>query len=137
MTLQDRLIDQLLCSDGGSAALAIAAVQALGQLMDELDPLIGAQAVQALYWRSLHLARSPLDRPAPQTLLSRGDLLAPLRHNLMANRPADARRDAQTLLNTLVDLLASLIGQPLTHRLMQAAWGGIPATNAPARETTP
>ena len=45
MTLQDRLIDQLLCRAGGSAALAIA-------------------AVQALYRSCLHLARSPLDRPA-------------------------------------------------------------------------
>jgi len=36
--------------------------------------------------------------------------------------PADARLASQALLLSLVDLLASLIGDSLTDRLLQRAW---------------
>jgi hypothetical protein len=102
--------------------LADATVRALEALFAELAVLIGNDAVRALYLRAVHLSSLLFDRSA-QANQSLDALLAELRQNLTNHQPADARRAAQALLESLVALLVSLIGQSLTLRLVTSAWG--------------
>ena len=90
--------------------------------MAELGLLVGESATRALYVRALHLAKSSFERPA-DTSDSINDLLSPLARDLGAREPADAKAAAAELLSAFVGLLVSLIGEPLTHRLQQTAWG--------------
>ncbi|MBA2672768.1 hypothetical protein [Ramlibacter sp.] len=107
---------------GEADTVADATVQALQSFFAELKVLIGNDAVRALYLRALHLALLSFQRPA-QASQQLEALLAGLRHYLASRQPAAARSDAQALLESLVALLASLIGQPLTLRLVTSAWG--------------
>lgn len=114
-----------------SNAVASAAVRALTSLLLELRPLVGELALRALYVRSLHLARSSFERPGPSELESPDELLAPLHRDLVSRAPAEARSAADALLLALADLLVSLIGEPLTDRLLHKAWGSLPVTKSP------
>ena len=97
-------------------------MQALQALFAELATLIGNDGVRALYLRALHLSLRSFERPA-QASQALDALLPDLRKNLVNRQPADARTAAQALLESLVKLLVSLIGQPLTLRLVTSAWG--------------
>jgi len=107
---------------GEAHTLADATVQALKALFAELAMLIGNDAVRALYLRAVHVSLLFFDRGG-QANQSLDALLADLRQYLTNHQPADARRAAQALLESLVALLVSLIGQPLTLRLVTSAWG--------------
>lgn len=103
------------------------------KLLDELAPIVGNLATHALYVRTLHLARSsfkPPEAARPETLEA---LLATLEQDLASRQPADAGRAGRALLQSLVDLLFSLIGEHLTHRMLRKAWG-IPASELPFEE---
>ena len=117
-----------------SGAIADAAVRTLRLLHGELESLVGAQAVRALYARSLHLTRSSFDWHVPAAEEPHDDLLTALREDLVARASTDARQAAETLLLTHTDLLVSLIGEPLTHRLLRSAWSAPPASDEPSQE---
>ena len=110
--------------DADAAAVAGAMVRALRLLLAELEPLVGSQAIRALYTRSLHLTRARFGWAAPARDESLGEALAGLQRSLVTRTPAEAQRAGPALLNTLVDLLVGLIGDPLTQRLLRSAWGG-------------
>ncbi len=135
--MQQEIIQHALAEghadDADANTVAVATARALRLLFAELEPLIGGHAVRALYVRSLHLARSSFGRPDPAEPEPRSEMLTALQQNLAARVPADARRAGETLLNTSADLLVSLIGEPLTHRLLLSAWGS-PAADEPSLE---
>lgn len=108
-----------------SRTVAEATVLALTLLLAQLKPLIGILALRALYGRSLHLAHSSFERP-DKDLASPDELLATLHQDLVSRDPAEARSAAVALLLALGNLLVSLIGEPLTNRLLQKAWGNLP-----------
>ncbi len=109
----------------GSTSIAGETVRALGLLLAELKPLIGQLALRALYVRSLHLANASFERPGAE-LKTTAELLIDVHRDLVSRDPAEARGAAQALLLALVNLLVSLIGEPLTNRLLQKAWGNLP-----------
>jgi len=109
--------------------VAAAAVQALTLLLAELQPLIGLLALRALYVRSLHLAQASFERPGKE-LESAAELLAQLHRDLVSRDPAQAWGAAVALLLALANLLVSLIGEPLTDRLLHKAWRGLPVTKS-------
>lgn len=109
-----------------SEAVAGAAVLALTLLLAQLRPLVGEIALRALYVRSLHLARSSFDRPNEADLESPERLLAHLHQDLVSRSAVEARDAAEALLLALANLLVSLIGEPLTDRLLHKAWGNLP-----------
>jgi hypothetical protein len=119
-----RLLDEGVAADDGSDVVASVAVRALASLFAELRPLIGMLALRALYSRSLHLAHDSFQRPSAN-LVSEDELLIHLQQDLVSRQPADARRAAQSLLHALANLLISLIGEPLTNRLLHKAWGNL------------
>jgi len=108
-----------------SATVADATVQALTLLFAKLQPLIGNLALRALYVRSLRLARSSFDSPSTDLELP-VELLAPLHRDLASRGAAEAQGAAMALLLALANLLVSLIGEPLTDRLLHKAWGNLP-----------
>jgi hypothetical protein len=107
---------------GEADTVADATVKALQALFAKLAMLIGNDAVRALYLRALHVSLLFFDRTAHANP-PMDALLAELRQNLANHQSADARSAAQALLESLVALLVSLIGQPLTLRLVTSAWG--------------
>lgn len=109
-----------------SKTVAGATVRALTSLLAELKPLVGELALRALYVRSLHLARSSFERPGAGDPESPDELLAPLHRDLVSRAPAEARGAAEALLLALANLLVSLIGEPLTDRLLHKAWANPP-----------
>lgn len=112
-----------------STTVAGATVQALTLLFAKLQPLIGNLALRALYVRSLHLAHSSFDRPGTD-LESPVELLTRLHRDLMSRGPDEARDAAMALLVALADLLVSLIGGPLTDRLLHKAWRNLPVAKS-------
>lgn len=133
--LIQRALGEGAAEGADSKTVASATVRALTLLLAELKPLVGEIALQALYVRSLHLARSSFERPSAAELESPDELLAPLHRDLVSRAAADARGAAEALLLALANLLVSLIGEPLTDRLLNKAWGN--PTPAKSFQVTP
>ena len=108
-------------------------MRALQVFFAELAVLIGNDAVRALYLRAMHLSLLSFERPEG-TSQALDALLGALHQTLANHQPADARSAAQALLESLVALLVSLIGQPLTLRLVTSAWGSPTAQRTTTRE---
>ncbi len=130
LTMRSEMIQSALGAGAAEGAeskvVAGATVRTLTLLLAELKPLVGELALRALYVRSLHLARSSFERPSAADLESPDELLAPLHRDLVSRAPAEARGAAEALLLALANLLVSLIGEPLTDRLLHKAWGNPP-----------
>jgi hypothetical protein len=120
-----------------SETVAGAAVLALTLLHAELRSLVGEIALRALHVRSLHLARSSFERPSKADLESPDGLLAPLHQDLVSRSAVEARGAAEALLLALANLLVSLIGEPLTGRLLHKAWGNPPVAKSSDSEVKP
>ena len=125
--MQRALILQALApaaaGQSGSSGVAAACIRALDALFSELEPLVGVTGTRALYLRCLHLTRESVGWPVAADGASSDALWAGVAEHIEA-RPADtARRASETLLTAFADLLISLIGEPLTLRLLQSAWG--------------
>jgi hypothetical protein len=118
-----KLLAQRAGSTADAEALAAAARRAYDDLARVSAPLIGQVGVEALAGRALHLAqreypwlvqtREPeqAERPFTQVIacLERQD-------------PAVAIEAAGAVFATLTGLLVTLIGEPLTARLLRQAW---------------
>lgn len=122
-------------TEASPGVIAEASVRALDSLFSQLEPLVGVQGARALYARSLHVTRAfqwPVQNeisPPP-----REELLHVVDTHLGALTPQDARRASEALLHAFADLLLSLIGEPLTLRLLRSAWDD-PAAEEPPRRT--
>jgi hypothetical protein len=121
-------------SAGSAASVADAVVRALGHLLDELEPLVGMHGAGALYGRSVHLVRRDRSAALSAAPDTRSEQLACLREDLGRLDLAEARAISTALLTTFADLLTSLIGEPLTTRLLRSAWNLPPAGAAPIEE---
>jgi hypothetical protein len=110
-------------TDADAKALAAAALRMYDTLANQLALLIGQAGVTALTARSLHLvqrefpwlaeARDPDQSERP---------LAQVGFCLERQEPALASEAVAALLATLGGLLATLIGEVLTMRVLRAAW---------------
>ena len=124
--MREQLIDQALAETAGdltnSNEIAKATVDALRLLHAELASLIGSQATSALYLRSMHLTR-PSFQWLPQATGAPDALFSNLQGDLCSREASAARRAGVGLLRTFAELLVTLIGEQLTHRLLRSAWG--------------
>lgn len=118
---------QLLTLDTGPGAdapvIAATAERLFEQLARHVTPLIGGLGVAAIYGRSLRLTQRQF--PALATTPVSGDLdglFADGRRSLEQQEPAVAAAAAVAVLVTFTDVLASLIGENLTTRLLRDAW---------------
>jgi hypothetical protein len=105
------------------ASIATDAVAVWRDIDAALAPIIGHAGVIALYKRSLYLTR--LSHPCLAIVyeavpVSEG--YAPLHSVLSQQAKADAIAAIGALLQTFHDLLAHLIGESLTGRLLRSVW---------------
>lgn len=104
-----------------------AGIPAWEQLIEQLSPLIGEMGLCALFARARHLA-SPQRFPLPSSsdMRSSAVLLEQLENQLSEMDPAASLAFNTVLLETFVKLLAGLIGEALTARLLNTAWAARP-----------
>ena len=123
------LLDEGVAADAGATDVSGATVRILTLLLAELNPLIGTLALRALYVRSLYLAYASFERPGANRVAPDKRLLD-LHQDLVSRDSAQARGAAKALLVALANLLVSLIGEPLTDRLLRKAWGNLPVAKS-------
>lgn len=122
-SISAEILAQLVAQGEDAASIAEAATRAWQQAEDVLTPLIGKRGVAALYQRSIHITTSiyPWLAACYQGVQHEMQLDL-LKQTLAQYSSADAAIASAELFNTFHDLLASLIGQSLTARLLQSVW---------------
>ena len=128
-------LDRAATGQAGSGVVAAACIRALDSLFSELEPLVGVTGARALYLRCLYLTRESVGWPVAPDGVARDALLVNLAEHIEARHADAARRASETLLTAFADLLVSLIGEPLTLRLLQSAWGDPDVAGAPTLES--
>ena len=104
-------------------ATAFAALAVWRRMAAQLEPVIGARGVDALFGRALHLTGR--QHPWLATAGVRGGSAAALDHvqqQLSAQQAAQATEAAQALLTGFTELLATMVGDALVTRLLGPAW---------------
>ena len=110
--------------DGADADQLADAIVAVWREIDQaLHPIIGHRGVAALYNRSLKLtaAAYPWLAQGHAGALAAVDPTA-LRATLVQQVPAEAAAAGSALFETFCGLLASLVGESLTQRLLHTVW---------------
>jgi hypothetical protein len=99
-----------------------------------LHPIVGQRGVASLYRRSLHLTSPAYPWLAGlQDDIQAAMDLAALRSVLVQQSSANAAASGGDLLQTFHELLASLVGDSLTERLLRSIWAM--STSLPAQDT--
>ena len=128
-----RTLEQRAGGAPDAAAIAKATIGIWHQVADRLAPVIGVQGVNVLFSRSLHLTSATF-----QWLVNAGDRgsnaaqLTTLEARLAGCKPEDSAEASYALLVTFTELLTTLVGAPLTGRLLSPVWE--PQSSAPERE---
>jgi hypothetical protein len=123
---------------GGDSRQIAAATSALWtDIETALQPIVGRRGVGALFKRTLHLtaARHPWLAPLKSDADEPVDL-ARLTTLIAAQPQSLAREAGNALFQTFSELLATLIGAPLSERLLQTAWSNF-SSATPAQDPTP
>jgi hypothetical protein len=101
-------------------ATAEAALNVWRKMSAQLAPLLGEKGVNVLFRRTLHLTRTSFR----WLTIPEGDnaaLLTKFKADLKGRETADAFEASVSLLTTFIELLATLIGESLTGRLLSMA----------------
>lgn len=108
--------------ENDSKEIAATAVDACGRLAVRLAPVIGERGFYTVFARAVHLARGtfPWLASSPPQAGTTESLFAALRQSLEAQHPTAAADAHRMLLLSFTSLLSSLIGEPLTDRLLNA-----------------
>ena len=109
-----------------------------GDMSVRLASLIGVRGVDVLCGRALHLTGA--DFPWLGISAERGDsaaALAGFSARIETCEPALALEASSALLGKFTDLLATLIGDSLTERVLAPVIASAPAQKAPERESAP
>lgn len=101
-----------------------AAIHLWEQLAKHLISIVGEGGFNSLYARSLLLAKSSYPWLVAPALPSQNrHRFAELRISFEAQAPEQTNAANLLLLITFTDILASLIGEQLTSRILNSAWG--------------
>jgi hypothetical protein len=106
-----------------AASTAEATASTWRLVAEQLAPVIGARGLDALFSRALHQTCAVF--PWLDVAVYRGGSASPLpslRVCLAAQQPSIAAEASFTLLLTFTELLATLIGDSLTTRLLGPVW---------------
>jgi len=123
------VIDRTLARRAGKApdarAVAEASIDTWKQVTEQLAPVIGERGVDALVGRSLHVSSKNYPWLASAANDEKGgSRLERLKSRLIDREPdaAAAAAASALLLLTFSTLLATMIGEPLTERLLEPVW---------------
>lgn len=135
---QTILEDVLAHYDQGDAkALAVAAVVSWEKLTSRLMPLLGADSVYLIYRRSLDLNKAIYPwLPMASTSTVFKTRFNELRLSLEAQTVEDILHATAALLYTFLEVLAALIGEPLTTVFLRSAFA-VPAAPGSSKEYAP
>ncbi|MBK1715504.1 hypothetical protein [Rubrivivax gelatinosus] len=116
-------LDGGVSTGASSEEIATRVVTTLQDVERALVPIIGQRGMVALYKRSLHLSRA-LYPWLPQSADASGFAVdfAALTGSLENRTPAEVAAAGAQLLTRLRHLLATLIGESLTERLLLPVW---------------
>ena len=102
-----------------------------------MSPVIGRRGSAALFQRSLHLAREGYPwLGAASKNTAEHDEFATLRVALALQTPEHAAAAHDSMLQIFLALLADLIGESLTQRLLRDAWE-LPSSGSAGKDTSP
>jgi hypothetical protein len=130
-------LNQRVAEDADSRQIAAAISALWADIETALQPIVGRRGVAALFKRTLHLAATRYHWLAP--LKSGSDDAADLDQLsalFAAQPPALASEAGSALFEIFRDLLVTLIGAPLSERLLQTAWSNS-SSAAPAQDPPP
>jgi hypothetical protein len=103
---------------------AEAAIDLWERLVAQIISIVGEDGFNSLYARSLFLNQTTFPWLAASPLPPQTDhRFAELKASLEGQTPAQASEANSLLLITFTDILASLIGEQLTTRILHLAWG--------------
>lgn len=103
--------------------VADGAVDHWSRLATQIILIVGDAGFDSLYARSVFLSQASYPWLAASSGASqRAPRFADLKTSLEAQTPALAREANSLLLITFTDILASLLGEPLTARILESAW---------------
>ena len=123
---------------GESPTAGLVAKAAIGTWHDvalRLAPVIGAQGVYVLFRHALYVTAKSFPWLAMATNEgSNTDLLAMLQARLAASEAEAAIEASNALLLNFAELLAGLIGESLSERLLAPIW--LPVSPVPPQEST-
>jgi hypothetical protein len=132
-----RALSSQLGASPSATAVGAATVATWDQLAACLVPVIGRQGVDVLFSRAVHLTIAAYPWLEVPGARHDGQMpLTDLRSRLELRDPEAAAAASQAVLLTFAELLSSLIGQPLTDRLLAPVWAAS-GTPTRAEETGP
>jgi hypothetical protein len=108
--------------------VADAAISLWEQMATQIIAIVGEGGFNSLYTRSVFLTQSTFPWLAADSLSPQTDhRFAELKISLEGQPLEQASAANSLLLNTFTDILASLIGEQLTIRILRSAWGDDPS----------
>ena len=108
--------------------VAGAAISLWEQMATQIIAIVGEGGFNSLYMRSVFLTQSTFPWLSAVSLSPQTDhRFAELKISLEGQTPEQARAANSLLLITFTDILASLIGEQLTIRVLRSAWGDDPS----------
>ncbi len=120
--LRHRIIKNLMAQH--TEKVADAAINLWEKMTAQIILIIGEGGFDSLYGRSVFLTQPTFPWLAASPLPSQTDhRFAELKMSLEGQTPAQAREANTLLLISFTDILASLIGEQLTTRILRLAWG--------------
>lgn len=111
--------------------VADAAVMLWEQMATQIISIVGEGGFNSLYARSVFLTRTTFPWLAAGALPPQAEQrFAGLKTSLEGKTLAEACAASSLLLLTFTDILAALIGEQLTTRILRSAWGDDASDNA-------
>jgi hypothetical protein len=125
--LRRQIINDLMPEE--TENVADAAISLWKQLAAQVISIVGEGGFNALYARSVYVSQSTFPWLASDVVKPplTDHRFAELKISLEENTPAQAREANSLLLITFTGILASLIGEQLTSRILRSAWGDDPS----------
>ncbi|MDZ7585968.1 MAG: hypothetical protein U0938_14230 [Thiobacillus sp.] len=126
--LRHQLIERLMAQH--PEKVADAAIDLWEQMATQIISIVGEDGFNSLYARSVFLAQPTFPWLAASALSQQNDQrFAELKKRLEGQTPSQAREANSLLLLTFTGILAALIGEPLTTRILCSAWGDDASTS--------
>jgi hypothetical protein len=130
--LRQQIVKRLMAQSPGK--VADAAINLWEPMATQIISIIGEGGFNSLYVRSVFQTRITFPWIAAGALPPQTDQrFAGLKMNLEGHTPEQASAANSLLLITFTDILASLIGEDLTIRILRSAWGD-DASERPGKE---
>jgi len=120
-TLRHQMVRNLMTQH--TEKVVDAEIELWEQIATQIISIVGEGGFNSLYARSVFLTQATIPWLAPGSPAPRTEQrFAQLRRCLDGQTPAQASAANRLLLITFTDILAALIGEQLTTRILRAAW---------------